>query len=222
MILCLWSLRKVTHWKTIRYAWNSNFRITPTVLVNFSPSPNLNWNFIQKQLTCGIQPVFILMRKIKNIGYFHQQNLAVHIISLHSEMEFSLFPDFHLIATLEERWGKWRPGWSQIPYFTIDGVLWGNKFPYSETIKELWYGLGCFKSHKGILPPSHSKFWKEGFGRTWLSPPLRSSMCIYNDRGTGSRIYLITTLMLVWSMPFSCLLSHSYAPDVGDTKMNVT
>ena len=80
-------------WKTIGYSWNSDFRISPKVPVNFSPGPNLNLKFVQKQPTCGIQPIFILMKKIRIIGYFYQQSLALTIVSLHLEMEFPLFLD---------------------------------------------------------------------------------------------------------------------------------
>lgn len=41
-------------------------------------------------------------------------------------------------------------------------------------------------------------------------------------RGGGLQIYLNTTLMLVWSIPPDYLLSPSYVPHAGATKMNVT
>jgi len=62
--------------------------------------------FVQKQPICRIQPTFILMKKIKNIGYFYQQDLALTIISLHLVMEFPLSLDLHFIAMIEERQEK--------------------------------------------------------------------------------------------------------------------
>ena len=47
------------------------------------------------------------MKKIKNIGYFYQQDLALTIISLHLVMEFPLSLDLHFIAMIEERQEKW-------------------------------------------------------------------------------------------------------------------
>ena len=46
------------------------------------------------------------MKKIKNIGYFYQQNLALTIISLHLVIEFPLSLDLDFIAMIEERHAK--------------------------------------------------------------------------------------------------------------------
>ena len=62
--------------------------------------------FVQKQPIYRIQSTFILMKKIKNIGYFYQQNLALTIISLHLVIEFPLSLDLDFIAMIEERHAK--------------------------------------------------------------------------------------------------------------------
>ena len=64
--------------------------------------------FVQKQPICRVQPTFFFffMKKIKDIGYFYQQNLALTIRSLHLVMEFPLSLDLPFIAMIEERTGK--------------------------------------------------------------------------------------------------------------------
>ena len=120
---------------------------------------NFKLKVVQKQPICRIQPTFFffLMKKIKDIGYFYQQNLALTIRSLHLVMEFPLSLDLHVIAMIEERTRKGKAVVvSDFVIFTIR-VIWGTKFHCSEPIKESWYGPGCFKPHRETLPSNQNK-----------------------------------------------------------------
>lgn len=87
-----------------------------------------------------------------------------------------------------------------------------------------WYKLGGSKSGKGTQPPKHratSPRKRDLVELRWALGLLETPCAYATTRGRGKVIYLISTVMLVWSIPFSYLLSQGCVPDAENAKMDV-